>query len=135
MQRSLLDTDILSFYLKGDPVVVRRAEEYLAEFDRITFSIITYFEIHSGLLFRDARGLLRTFQRFADKSEIIVLDADSCNRSSELYAATRKRGVPVDDLDLLIAGIALEHEYVLVTNNDRHFSRIPDLKIENWKKP
>jgi len=38
----------------------------------------------------------------------------------------------VDDIDLLIAGIAIENEMILVTNNEKHFRRIPDLKIENW---
>jgi len=35
---------------------------------------------------------------------------------------------------LFIAGIAIENEMVLVTNNEKHFSRIPNLKIQNWKK-
>jgi len=34
----------------------------------------------------------------------------------------------------LIAGIAIENEMTLVTNNDSHFERIPGLKTENWKK-
>lgn len=40
----------------------------------------------------------------------------------------------MDDIDLLIAGIAIENDMILVTNNERHFGRIPGLKIENWKK-
>jgi len=34
----------------------------------------------------------------------------------------------------LIAGVAIENEMTLVTNNENHFGRIPGLKIENWKK-
>lgn len=38
------------------------------------------------------------------------------------------------DTDILIAGICLENDFVLVTNNTKHFSRIKDLDIENWSK-
>ncbi len=35
---------------------------------------------------------------------------------------------------ICIAGVAIENELILATNNEKHFSRIPGLKIENWKK-
>jgi predicted nucleic acid-binding protein len=40
--------------------------------------------------------------------------------------------VLVDDIDLLIAGIALEHGLVIVTRNCRHFERIEGLTVEDW---
>ena len=43
-----------------------------------------------------------------------------------------KLGKPIDSFDLLIAATALENDLILVTNNLKHFSRIPGLKIENW---
>lgn len=42
--------------------------------------------------------------------------------------------VLINDIDLLIAGIAIENEMTLVTNNENHFGRILGLQIENWKK-
>ncbi len=38
----------------------------------------------------------------------------------------------VPDADILIAGIALTGDYVLVTQNVKHFRRIPGLNVENW---
>jgi tRNA(fMet)-specific endonuclease VapC len=35
-------------------------------------------------------------------------------------------------MDAMIAGHAIATDAVLVTNNTRHFSRIPALRIENW---
>jgi tRNA(fMet)-specific endonuclease VapC len=40
----------------------------------------------------------------------------------------------LDDIDLLIAGVAIENEMIIVSNNVSHFGRIPGLKIENWTK-
>lgn len=51
MNRALIDTDILSYYLKGDIGVVKNFEKY---FDIVEISIITYYEIVSGLHAKNA---------------------------------------------------------------------------------
>jgi tRNA(fMet)-specific endonuclease VapC len=61
------------------------------------------------------------------------LTEQSCTISSEIYSKLRNNGELIDDIDLLIAGIAIENEMTLVTNNESHFRRIQGLKIENWK--
>jgi len=52
--------------------------------------------------------------------------------AAEIYSQTRIQGTPVDDMDILIASIAIENKLVLVTNNQRHFRKIPNLQLENW---
>jgi tRNA(fMet)-specific endonuclease VapC len=52
--------------------------------------------------------------------------------SSEIYASLRKKGNPLDDIDILIAGIAIENKNILVTGNATHFGRIKGLNIEDW---
>lgn len=42
MNRVLIDTDILSYYFKGDPIVVGNFQKYLAQYDIIEISLITY---------------------------------------------------------------------------------------------
>jgi len=42
--------------------------------------------------------------------------------------------MPIGSLDTLIAGHAKSKELTLVTNNEKEFNRISDLKIENWTK-
>jgi tRNA(fMet)-specific endonuclease VapC len=54
--------------------------------------------------------------------------------SAELYSNLRQEGQSLDDIDLLIAGIAIENNMTLVTNNEKHFDRIARLSVENWKK-
>lgn len=48
MKPVLVDTDILSEFLRGTPKVVENAETYLQNYDVIAFSIITYYEIRNG---------------------------------------------------------------------------------------
>ncbi len=49
MDRSLIDTDILSYYFRGDETVVHNFKKYHEKYDHIEFSLITYYEIASGL--------------------------------------------------------------------------------------
>src|SRR6266508_3262632 len=57
-------------------------------------------------------------------------------RAAEVYGPLRARleadGRRLDEPDLRIASIALSRGLVVVTGNVRNFSRVPDLKVENW---
>ncbi|MBN1185803.1 MAG: hypothetical protein JXB49_26210 [Bacteroidales bacterium] len=61
MKRVLIDTDILSYYFKGDKTVVENFKLYLQHFDLIEISLITYYEIVSGLLAKNALVQLAIF--------------------------------------------------------------------------
>ena len=132
MKKALLDTDILSMFFRDNQKVRENFRRYLEEYDEIAISILTYYEIVSGLKHRDAQKQLGAFLEFASHNLIYNLSQKSTEISAELYAKLRKKGTPVDDIDLLIAGIALEHDFVLVTNNTSHFARIAGLEISNW---
>ncbi len=134
MKPSLIDTDILSLFLRGDPKVAARFAEYLAEHEKINLSIITYYEIVSGLKHRDARKQLKVFLDFLEHNAVLPLSIESVNLSSDQYAVSRKHGRPIDDIDLLIAGIALANHLVLVTRNREHFKRIAGLEIADWSR-
>jgi tRNA(fMet)-specific endonuclease VapC len=134
MNRALIDTDILSYFFKGDASVNKHFEAYLEHYDIIEFSIITWYEITSGLLAKNALTQLAVFEKFAAENLILPVSEKSARISSEIYAKLKQAGKLVDDTDLLIAGIALEHNMIFVTNNESHFQRIPGLVIQNWKK-
>ena len=133
MDRVLIDTDILSYYFKGDKKVVENFELYLQHHDLIEISIITYYEILGGLLAKNALKQLSVFEDFVVDNLVIPMTDNSAKISAELYSTLRQSGKIVDDIDLLIAGIAIDNDLTLVTNNENHFKRIPGLKIDNWK--
>jgi tRNA(fMet)-specific endonuclease VapC len=132
MKCSLIDTDILSLFFRGNRKVRANFAAYLSEYDEINFSIVSYYEIISGLKHRDARKQMDSFVEFASQNNILPLTIESTTESAEIYATLRKKGTPVDDIDLLIAGIALKNSLVMVTNNINHFTRINGLIVENW---
>lgn len=134
MNRALIDTDILSYYFKGDKKVIKNFEIYLQHYDFIEISLITYYEIIGGLLAKNALKQLRIFDDFLMDNLVMPLSESSVRISAELYSTLRQSGKIIDDIDLLIAGVAIENEMILVTNNENHFKRIPRLKIDNWSK-
>lgn len=81
---------------------------------------------------KNNRNIVLDFLDFLDPFEILGFnDVDS-----EIYAEIRSnlelKGIPIGPNDLLIASIVLHHNGILVTNNEKEFSRINTLKLENW---
>lgn len=132
MQPALIDTDTISLFLRNHPQVVANFRIYLGEHNALSFSIITYYEIVSGLKHRDAKKQLTSFLELASYSNILPLTEQSVTLSADIYASLRIAGTPVDDIDLLIAGVALANGLVLVTHNTKHFGRISQLQLVDW---
>jgi tRNA(fMet)-specific endonuclease VapC len=132
MKPCLLDTDILSLFFRNHPQVVEHFNLYLPEHQKLNFSLITYYEILSGLRHRDAHKQIEKFLAFSQRNNIILLTPESVSISAEIYANLRKKGTPVDDIDLLIAGVAMANNLVLITHNQKHFGKIEGLELADW---
>lgn len=132
MKKSLLDTSILIAFLRGEKSVVTKVDTYLDEFDDLSLSIITYYEILRGLRYIGNKRELRDFEELMDKSEIITLDREVIRKASEIYVELKKKGELIGDADILIAASCLFKNMVLVTDDEEHFGRIKELEMENW---
>lgn len=67
-----------------------------------------------------------------DGLTVLPFDTEAALRCGELKDRLRRAGTPLFEPDLQIASIALAHMLPLVTHNQRHFTRIPDLKLVDW---
>jgi predicted nucleic acid-binding protein len=134
MKPSLIDTDILSEFFRENKKVVYYAGKYLQEYPSISFSIITYYEILNGLLYKDAKSQLKKFHAFVEQNTVLPLSMRAAVLAAEVYSDLRKKGKPIGHTDSLIAGIALANNVQLVTNNTEHFKRVPGLELVNWLK-
>jgi len=54
------------------------------------------------------------------------------NFYAEIRTYLEPQGIPIGGNDLIIAVHGMSLDLTLVTANVREFSRIPNLKIENW---
>lgn len=134
LSKLLLDTDILSLYLRKSPKVVIEAQKYLRQHSAFTFSAITRFEVLRGMKVKAATGQLQFFDLFCQRNEIVELTDPIVTRAADIYANLYRRGQLVGDADILIAATALENNLPIATNNESHFNRISGLQVVNWNK-
>ena len=132
MKPALIDTNIVSMFMRGHPAVKSSVATYIREYQRLNLSIITVYETLSGLKHRDAKKQMTTFRSLVEISDIWPITEHSVEASAEMYATLRKKGQSIDDIDLLIAGIARVNNFVVVTNNQRHFDPIDGIYVEDW---
>ncbi|HLG03640.1 MAG TPA: type II toxin-antitoxin system VapC family toxin [Bacteroidia bacterium] len=134
MTEAIIDTDILVFFFRGNDKISKKFSEYLHQFGQLNLSIISYYEVMAGLIYRGAEKQIREFELFIAANIVIHISDDSARRSAMVYSDLRKKGITIGSSDILIAGIALENDLTLITNNVKHFSAIGGLKIENWNR-
>ena len=81
--RSVLDTDILSEYLKGhNPIVAGHAARYAKEHGVFTFTSVTVYEIVYGLELKAAHGQLRKVIAWLNRNEVITPLAEDYVRAA-----------------------------------------------------
>jgi len=139
MSKALLDTDILSEYLKGhDRIVVRRAADYAQQYGVFTFTTVTVHEIVYGLELKGATAQVQKALLWLNQNEQITPTADDYVQAAIIKAAARKQGSTVELPDCLIAAVAVRLGLPLATGNTEDFRAIQrtgvHLQIENWRE-
>lgn len=132
MKQAVLDTDTVSFFFRGIPQVVSKADQYIVNHGFINISVITYYEVLNGLFYKDAKKQLEKFDEFVRLNNVLPLTQEAATVSAKIFADLKQGGNVIGHNDVLIAGVALENDMVVVTNNTNHFGRIDGLEIDNW---
>jgi len=130
MPRYMLDTDTVSFALRGQGRVAARLLEHRPS--ELCISSITLAELRYGAEARRSRRLHRLISTFVDAIEIMSFDQSAASRFATVAAALARRGEPIGTFDALMAAHALSLRLTFVTNNTRHFARVAGLATENW---
>jgi tRNA(fMet)-specific endonuclease VapC len=127
----LLDTNIIIYSLKKNQTVIDKFRENRDAVKVI--SIITYGELIFGA--EKSKNKIENISRIHRVGEIfpvINLSPAIMNAYGGIKADLQSKGTIIDEFDLLVAATAIVGGYTLVTNNIKHFKRIPSLTIENW---
>ena len=130
MAQYILGTDISSYLIRGDHETVTKKFSEL--YDSCAISSITAAELQYGARKRNNKQLTQKVKAFCDLVEIIPWDEDAAKAYAKLRVELETSGTPIGNMDMLIAASALARKAVLVTNNTEHFSRVKDLKLDNW---
>lgn len=132
MTTFLLDTNILSAILRKETTVEHRFRRAVADDDILLLSVVVHYEITRGLLKRDAKKQMVTFEYLANQLAWCDVIAEDWELAARLWAERFKSGRPLQDADLLIAAQAKRLGAILVTDNEKDFDDL-GVKTENWK--
>jgi len=115
------------------PEVIKKFKQF--EPGEIGISAITLSELQYGISKSKHRkkNQLR-LEEFLIPLEILIYDGKAAGAYGDIRFQLEKLGLPIGPLDLLIAAQAISRKLILVTNNDKEFNRVKNLKIENWIK-
>lgn len=129
--RYLLDTNIISDMVRNP---AGRAAAHLARIDdqQVCTSVIVASEIRFGTIRRDSPRLTDQVEAVLSSLPILALEEPADMRYGELRAQLERSGQPIGYNDLFVAAHALTLDLILVTDNQREFSRVPGLRVENW---
>ena len=75
---------------------------------------------------------LTILEGFVARMDVLPLDDSVAVHAGQVRAELAKQGMPIGPYDQLIAGHARSLGLVLVTNNEKEFSRVSGLRLENW---
>lgn len=127
----MLDTDTCSYAIKRNPSSVVQAF-WKHKDDEICISSVTYAELMYGAMRTGFSKTPAAIKRFVTHVGIVNFDDVAAEEYARLRCSMEARGMPLAGADLMIASCARAKKAVLVTNNVKHFGKIPDLEIENW---
>jgi len=129
-----LDSNIISYLMRNNETVRARYYSAISDGNRCVIPLMVYYEVRRGLLANDAYKRMRSFENLCTDLGVETMTVIDMDTAAKIYADRKRRGVLIDDADLLTAAQSVTRGYVLVTNNTRHFEGIDGLKIDDWAK-
>ncbi len=129
--RYLLDTNIVSDLVRNPQGKI--AEQILKVGEtKICTSIIVAAELRYGAEKKQSPRLSGQLEAILGVLEILPFEKPADVSYGSVRAQLERVGKPIGAHDLLIAAQALTLGYTVVTDNEKEFSRVKHLHVENW---
>ncbi len=130
----LLDTNIVSYWMRADKKILRRLKA-LKPCD-LYISTVTLAEILYGIAKSPVRKKERRnkIETICSQLELLPFDRLAAEKYAAIRTGREKKGIPISERDMQIASIALANNMGVVTHNVKEFERIPGLEMEDWKE-
>lgn len=131
----VLDTNTLSFAMAGDASVSRRLLSHARTDVFLPQPVVA--EIEYGLArlpkSKKKERLLRRFRVYLDEIQRAAWTDEVSHAFGQAKAELERSGIRIEDFDVAVAAHALALDATLVTDNLDHMSRVPNLRLENWR--
>lgn len=131
----MLDTDICSYIIRRRPLEVLSSMQKRAQAGAdLHISSISYAELRLGAeRSTNPRKYNKSITLFCERLDsILAWDNTAADEFAIVQSRLFNAGTPIGNNDAMIAAHARNLGAVLVTNNQKHFSKVPKLRLENW---
>ena len=129
--RFLLDTNIVSDVARFPQGVVADRIAEVGE-RHVCTSIVVAAELRYGAAWRGSERLSERIEAVLSALAVLAFDDLADRYYAELRTHLERRGTPIGPNDMLIAAQALASDLIVVSANVGEFTRVPDLRVENW---
>ncbi len=126
-----LDSDILIEFLRNNAKVIDFIKKITEDGKNISTTTINSFELFKGATIAPRRNPIKNIEEFLSTMNILLFDLKSSKKAAEIFENLKSKGKMIDELDILIASIAISNDETILTLNKKHFLEIPGLKIED----
>ena len=128
----LLDTNIISYWMRGDRGVIARLKEHAPA--ELSLSAVTLAEIYYGIERSPVKKEERWMKinRISSLLDLFYFDKAAARIYARIRARLEKEGTVISERDFQISSIAMANQLVLVTHNVKEFGRIEELRLEAW---
>lgn len=127
----LLDTNALSEIVRAPRGAVGKRILQVGT-SAVATNVVVAGELRFGARKKGSSRLSERVEEVLRLMTILTLDEAVSRAYANIRAELEQRGAPIGLNDLWIAAHALAGEMTLVTANEREFTRVPGLKVENW---
>ncbi|MBU1170694.1 MAG: type II toxin-antitoxin system VapC family toxin [Proteobacteria bacterium] len=130
----LLDTNIVSYWMRGDEQIISKMQSCRP--CELAISTITVAEILFGIEKSSSRKKERMnkLDHIRSLIEIIPFDVVAAEQYGKIRSYLEKNGISISERNTQIASIALAYGRVVITHNTKEFKRVPGLVVEDWKE-
>ena len=128
----LLDTNIISYWMRGDKRVIDRIKKHSPS--DLALSTVTLAEILYGI----ERSPMKKKERRLKIEQISSLlglysfDEAAAGKYAVIRAQLEREGMVISERDTQIASIAMANKLTVFAHNVKEFVRIGKLKVEDW---
>ena len=128
----LLDTNIISYWMRGDKRIIGRIKKYSPS--DLSLSTITLAEILYGIEKSPTKKKERRLKikQISSLLGLYSFDEAAAGEYAVIRAQLEKKGMVISERDTQIASVAMANKLIVVTHNVKEFGRIVKLKVEDW---
>jgi tRNA(fMet)-specific endonuclease VapC len=129
----ILDTNVCINFLRGKSKSIAEKIVKVAADNRVIPSVVRAELFHGAYKSAKPEENIKKVREFLKIHPSLSFDDSASEIFGRIRANLERRGLIIGPYDLQIAAISIANNCTLVTNNTKEFSRIEELKIEDWE--